>query len=428
MRVQDAPHNAPPAGMKLCPLGHGLTRFEASAPINYAGSAVVCDVCRCSPIGSPFFHCSACGNYDECTRHLSAQQRDMAYAADDGQVASSRTVLPARPASPHIPVNSDNWAPAADPRPVVTLQPAAVPATAPLPAPAPAPAPSPSLPSALDLMSAISWSDLEDRAPLSSSPTDAASGAYGVVLKATYRCGDVAVKLLYKQNLNAQEKEDFCAEVTALMRAHSPHVVQFIGYCVQPYAIVTELMDQSLDGFLASHRTLTDHRKWCIALSVAKGVAALHLAKPHAILHRDLKAKNVLVNREATVIRLCDLGFAKALEYRDVTQTMAGTRTHMAPEMMRGELYGAAADIFSFACVLFEIQYNESPWDAWMAGGVSPAACAIRILRGHRPELRSGAPSGWTDLIARCWASNPDQRPDIRDIVKDVRRLQAAAA
>ena len=86
------------------------------------------------------------------------------------------------------------------------------------------------------------------------------------------------------------------------------------------------------------------------------------LSPPHTqILHRDIKPENVLVSHDATVVKLCDFGFARcaapesgALEAGRYTEYVS-TRWYRSPEMLLGDEYGAPADVWALGCIMAEM-------------------------------------------------------------------------
>lgn len=80
------------------------------------------------------------------------------------------------------------------------------------------------------------------------------------------------------------------------------------------------------------------------------------------ILHRDIKPSNILFKEG--VLKLADFGFCKQLlKQTDMTQTMVGSPIYMAPEVLKGQLYDARADIWSIGVILFEMLYGKCPYE-----------------------------------------------------------------
>jgi len=112
---------------------------------------------------------------------------------------------------------------------------------------------------------------------------------------------------------------------------------------------------------------MTWAQKFIIAAQIAAGMEYVHSL---GIIHRDLKAANVLVSCSFGIpdvlqlmngiAKICDFGLA--IESSEAIGKV-GTRAMMAPEVLRGESYGASADVFSFGVLLLHLFYLRVPRD-----------------------------------------------------------------
>ncbi|KAJ9490517.1 hypothetical protein VN97_g2749 [Penicillium thymicola] len=151
-----------------------------------------------------------------------------------------------------------------------------------------------------------------------------------------------------------------------------------------------------------------------IARELAVGLHAIHEA---GIIHRDVKAANILVHEEGR-LEICDFGVAGVLQsQRDKRSTWIGTPHWMPPEMFatRGEAhqYGNEIDVWAYGCTLFEFA-NGNPPNA----GLRERMQIGRQLNRKTPQLDSDMYSqGLKDLIAYALDSNPETRPTMADIL-----------
>jgi serine/threonine-protein kinase len=138
---------------------------------------------------------------------------------------------------------------------------------------------------------------------------------------------------------------------------------------------------------------------------------ALDTAHESGLIHRDVKPQNILVGRRDHAY-LADFGLTKALGDTAVTQTgqLMGTLDYVAPEQIRGEAAGAAADVYALTCVAFECLTGSPPFQkaseaATLYAHMSepPAAVAGQVA-GAGPEL--------DEWIARGLAKSPHERPE----------------
>ncbi|KAK9830808.1 hypothetical protein WJX74_008176 [Apatococcus lobatus] len=239
----------------------------------------------------------------------------------------------------------------------------------------------------------------------------AGEGGFGQVYKALQDgVTAVAVKRLHN-SLDARQRQLFLREIATLRDLHSPHIVQFLGACLQPghTMLVTEWMDESLWDAMArnrSHGLPTDTLGWYargqeIALDVAKGLHHLH---SRGIIHLDLKSSNILLRQG--VAKIADVGFAKILSQSAHSQLVGGTWAWAAPEVLLGKQSTTQADIYSFGVVIWELVTGEQPIRGNSRDVFVPAECPTEI---HL-------------LLDECFDSDPKKRPTARNIVH---RLEA---
>lgn len=241
--------------------------------------------------------------------------------------------------------------------------------------------------------------------------------------------------------------EEFRREV-ATMHGLPPHpnVVPIVGWVVDPereaVALVTPFMRRgSLYGVLrrgpsGAPRKQRESRgssdggsdgnnepmiPWSqrarILLAAARGVAYLHSRN---VLHRDLKSGNVLVNdEEALDVRVCDMGLSRRAQGNDLLTPGIGTPYWMAPEVIAHQRYSTRADVYSFGLMLWEAAAGEVPFRELQG---MQAAFAV-WSRGARPPMPTDTPPRLAALIRRCWAALPAQRPEFREIVRELEVL-----
>ena len=169
------------------------------------------------------------------------------------------------------------------------------------------------------------------------------------------------------------------------------------------------------------------------ALDIAVQVAdALDYAHRQGILHRDLKASNVMVDVRGRAVVL-DFGLAKRLPdaddaTRDSTVTalgqLVGTLTHMAPEVLQGGRADARSDVWSLGVLLFELFSGELPFS-----GRTPFETSSAILADPPRRMPRRVPLPLRLVVERCLVKDPAGRyqhaSEVRDAVDAVRRRRA---
>lgn len=193
-------------------------------------------------------------------------------------------------------------------------------------------------------------------------------GGFGYVHKGVLPNGkEIAVKSL-KSN-SGQGDREFHAEVDIISRVHHRHLVSLVGYCTtgaQRLLVYEYVSNGTLEYHLhGAGRPVMDwptrHR---IALGSAKGFAYLHEDCHPRIIHRDIKAANILIdsNFEAKV---ADFGLAKLSNdnYTHVSTRIMGTFGYLAPEYASSGKLTEKSDVYSFGIMLLELITGRRPID-----------------------------------------------------------------
>jgi hypothetical protein len=251
-------------------------------------------------------------------------------------------------------------------------------------------------------------------------------GSYGEVYKGTWRGTEVAVKrFIEQQNLSPQLVQEFRDEVAMMARLRHPNIVLFLGAVTRPphLAIVTQFMPRG-SLFRLIHRSTTSsldaRRRHAIAMDIARGMHYLHSCRP-AIVHRDLKSPNLLVDRDWTV-KVCDFGLSRAKPQTYLTsRSHGGTPEWMAPEILRNEPSDEKCDVYSFGVVLYELITSKEPWHALNQMQVVGAVG----FAGQRLQLPAeGVAPGLAALVHQCWATKPSERPSFEEILVALRGMR----
>jgi serine/threonine protein kinase len=151
---------------------------------------------------------------------------------------------------------------------------------------------------------------------------------------------------------------------------------------------------------------------------------ALDEAHSKGIVHRDIKAENIMVNTKNQV-KVMDFGLARLKGSLKLTKTTStvGTLAYMAPEQIEGKEIDARSDIFSFGVVLYEMLTGHLPFR-----GEHEAAMMYSILNEEPESLQTslpGAPSELLHTVNRALEKDPEERyQTVREMLIDLRRVK----
>ncbi|KAH8976283.1 hypothetical protein BDL97_01G205800 [Sphagnum fallax] len=251
-------------------------------------------------------------------------------------------------------------------------------------------------------------------------------GSVGTVFKCKFLGVMAAAKVFQTNGINKEAAEK---EASLFSKLRHPNVVQFIGYGVkesQP-VIVSELMSQDLRSYLDEKKKNVGQEPplpllvaMDIMIQVAQAMSYLH---ENGVMHRDLKANNVLINvvedqdghlsSSSLQVKLTDFGLSKLkLHDSQYTTPMVGTTRWRAPEAFEDkenrEKYTKSADVYSFSMLCFEVLTGDVPFKD------KPLVTLLESIRdGVRPQLPDVdyCPDYLSALIKKCWATDGTERP-----------------
>uniref|UniRef100_A0A1D1XMM9 Putative LRR receptor-like serine/threonine-protein kinase At1g56140 n=1 Tax=Anthurium amnicola TaxID=1678845 RepID=A0A1D1XMM9_9ARAE len=192
-------------------------------------------------------------------------------------------------------------------------------------------------------------------------------GGFGTVFKGTLRNGrQVAVKVLSAES--RQGVKEFLSEIDTITNVKHLNLVELLGCCVEgndrilvyDYAENGSL-DRALLGSDSEMSKLDWSRRSAICVGTARGLMFLHEELEPPIVHRDIKASNILLDKDF-IPRIGDFGLAKLFpdNVTHISTCVAGTTGYLAPEYAMGGRLTKKADIYSFGVLILEIISGRS--------------------------------------------------------------------
>ena len=221
----------------------------------------------------------------------------------------------------------------------------------------------------------------------------------------------VAVKILTEAGCQDSEvKERFLAEARMAGSLTHDNVLGIYDFGEddqqRPFMVMEFLRGEDLRHAMRNGHTGVLRDKLKIAAQVARALEYVHTQK---IIHRDLKPENIHINT-AGVVKLIDFGIAKT-EGLQMTRAgyVLGTPFYMAPEQVTGQHITEQVDVYAFGVLLFELLTGRKPVDAEAVERIFYSILNEPLKM--EPLYEAGVPPSVCNLIARCTAKNPAERP-----------------
>lgn len=269
------------------------------------------------------------------------------------------------------------------------------------------------------------------------------SGAVGTVYRALEvdLNRPVAIKVLHIWNGSLDQEESirrFKREAKVLCQLLHPNILRVYRFGMNesslPFLVMEYVQGESLKDLIVRTGALSYQVTLKIAIKLAE---ALLYAHENGIIHRDLKPENILVNMDQAepVVKLIDFGLCKPDERISNTQqrtltgtgNLIGTALYMAPEQVMGQQVDERSDIFSFACVLFEMLTGAPAF-----GDLSTGEILLKRINDPLPEILkmnpdSGLPPQLDRLIQDCSAKKQADRPQsFAPVIETLKSIKTA--
>ena len=246
---------------------------------------------------------------------------------------------------------------------------------------------------------------------------------------------EVAIKHAHPERADDDQRSRFRREAFMAAKLAHPAIIPIFDIVSEPDGdwIVMEYVDgPTLRDYLRVHGRPRLGAALSWAEQIARGLAAAH-AK--GIVHRDLKAENVMLTA-SDHLKIVDFGLAKPFEGDDpkfavsASGAVLGTLKSMAPEQARGHRIDHRADLFSLGVLLYELVAGTVPF-----GGSSPLEILTRLATEPHEPLHTwepGLPAALSALVDRLLAKSPEARPgsatEVADQLLSIRQGLAAPA
>ena len=243
-------------------------------------------------------------------------------------------------------------------------------------------------------------------------------GSYSVVYKVKRKADDkiYALKKVKLLNLSEKEKENSLNEVRILASVRSTFVIAykeaFIDENDKSLCIIMEYADkgdlyQKIVQFKKLKYLIEEVDVWRIFIQMTKGLKALHDLK---ILHRDLKSANIFLFSDGSA-KIGDLNVSKVV-HKGLGYTQTGTPYYASPEVWNDQPYSYKSDIWSLACVVYEMLALHPPFRAENMEGLYN-----KVIKGQYEKICDKYSKDISDMLKYLFKVKPDERPSCSQIL-----------
>ncbi|KAG8234392.1 hypothetical protein J437_LFUL015132 [Ladona fulva] len=224
---------------------------------------------------------------------------------------------------------------------------------------------------------------------------------------------EVAIKIIDKTQLNPGSLQKLFREVRIMKMLDHPNIVKLFQvietektlYLVMEYASGGEVFD-----YLVLHGRMKEKEARAKFRQIVSAVQYCHQKK---IIHRDLKAENLLLDSEMN-IKIADFGFSNEFTPGNKLDTFCGSPPYAAPELFQGKKYdGPEVDVWSLGVILYTLVSGSLPFD-----GSTLRELRERVLRG-KYRIPFYMSTDCENLLKKFLVINPAKRASLENIMKD---------
>ncbi|XP_068072163.1 serine/threonine-protein kinase MARK2 isoform X19 [Danio rerio] len=224
---------------------------------------------------------------------------------------------------------------------------------------------------------------------------------------------EVAVKIIDKTQLNSSSLQKLFREVRIMKLLNHPNIVKLFEvietektlYLVMEYASGGEVFD-----YLVAHGRMKEKEARAKFRQIVSAVQYCH---QKCIVHRDLKAENLLLDADMN-IKIADFGFSNEFTLGNKLDTFCGSPPYAAPELFQGKKYdGPEVDVWSLGVILYTLVSGSLPFD-----GQNLKELRERVLRG-KYRIPFYMSTDCENLLKKFLVLNPTKRGSLEQIMKD---------
>ncbi|XP_042009740.1 BRASSINOSTEROID INSENSITIVE 1-associated receptor kinase 1-like isoform X1 [Salvia splendens] len=264
-------------------------------------------------------------------------------------------------------------------------------------------------------------------------------GGFGKVYKGRLTDGSLVVVKRLKEERTQGGELQFQTEVEMISMAVHRNLLRLQGFCMTPterLLVYPYMVNGSVASCLRERSDFQAPLDWgirkCIALGSARGLAYLHDHCDPKIIHRDVKAANILLDEYFEAV-VGDFGLAKLMDYKDthVTTAVRGTIGHIAPEYLTTGKSSEKTDVFGYGVMLLELITGQRAFDLarlandddvmlldWVKGLLKEKKMETLVDGDLAGNYIDEEVEQLIQVALLCTQSSPMERPKMSDVVR----------
>ncbi|KAK2452990.1 putative wall-associated receptor kinase [Trifolium repens] len=267
-------------------------------------------------------------------------------------------------------------------------------------------------------------------------------GGFGTVFKGELDDNRI-VAIKKSKTIDESQIEQFINEVDVVSQINHRNVVKLLGCCLEtevPLLVYEFVSNGTLSDFIHKQSNKVNNESWKIRLKIATDVAGalsyLHSAASIAIIHRDVKSDNILLDG-ANTAKVADFGASRLvpLDQTEIATMVQGTIGYLDPEYMQTSQLTEKSDVYSFGVVLVELLTGERPFrfgrpeerrslamhflSCLKKGNVFEIIQDGMLNEENKQEIKEVAV-----LAAKCLRLRGEERPSMKEVAMELEGMR----
>ncbi|OAY44654.1 probable LRR receptor-like serine/threonine-protein kinase At5g37450 isoform X2 [Manihot esculenta] len=297
----------------------------------------------------------------------------------------------------------------------------------------------PRIPIKIEGVKEFSFVELELATSSFSVTTQVGQGSYGKVYKGVLADGTIVAIKRAKQG-SLQGQKEFYTEIEILSRLHHRNLVSLVGYCDEKdeQMLVYEFMPNgSVHNLLAarSKRPVNFAMRLYIAMGSAKGILYLHTEAYPPIIHRDIKANNILLDSKLAA-KVADFGISRLAPVTDgeaathISTVVKGTPGYVDPEYFLNHKLTEKSDVYSLGVVFLELLTGMQPIShgkhiVRQVHSASQSGKLFSIIDETMGPYPSECVKKFMALALSCCQEGTEKRPSVLEVVRELENISS---